>query len=137
MMRRFLEWLADTDWARARTKYVSRAGNGRIRAYSLLRIYLVRTRWFGLYLHRILGDDPDGLHDHPWDFAVLVVSGGYIEWTPTGPGHITGRIRRAGSFRFMRAESLHRLAFCDAWTLFARVRRRREWGFTEKIGVTR
>lgn len=46
----------------------------------LTRWRLVQTPWFGVYLHAIRLPDTDRhLHDHPWDFASVVLAGGYTE----------------------------------------------------------
>lgn len=36
--------------------------------------------WFGVYVHRIVDEDPGvDLHDHPWPFATVILWGGYAE----------------------------------------------------------
>src|SRR4051812_6696721 len=72
----------------------------------IVRYYLISTRWldkvtwlkpfqflsFRVVLHHMYESDDDGLHDHPWSWASLILSGGYYEQTPEGefwrpPGH--------------------------------------------------
>ena len=50
----------------------------------LRRYYLLRTKYLGIFVHEFLGDDAEGLHDHPWDFFLFVLRGGYWERTPAG-----------------------------------------------------
>ena len=45
----------------------------------LWRLYILRTPWFGVMLHKIMDDDPDCLHDHPWSFVSFILKGGYEE----------------------------------------------------------
>jgi hypothetical protein len=61
--------------------------DGRQSVY-LRRFYLVKSRWFNIFVHHIMrsDDDPDP-HDHPWWFFTLVLRGGYYDeqwrWEPT------------------------------------------------------
>jgi hypothetical protein len=49
-------------------------------ALFLDRLRLVKTPWFGVYLHLIHRPDVDpDPHDHPWFFASIVLSGSYEE----------------------------------------------------------
>lgn len=112
----------------------------------IVRYYLCSTRWldenkwlkpfrflsFRLVMHHMHESDDDGLHDHPWSWASLVLSGGYHEHTPEGvfwrpPGHL----------RFRSANAFHRLVLDPntrkgVYTLFAMGPRRREWGFLDR-----
>jgi len=43
-----------------------------------IRYRIVSTPWFSIYIHRIFKEDQDThLHDHPWDFWSIILSGGY------------------------------------------------------------
>ncbi len=112
----------------------------------LRRFGLLRTRWFRLYLHKVLRSDDDAdPHDHPWPWATLVLRGGYIDeqWTGgldqvelavTGPRGVVAREPMLpGTFRRRRAEHLHRLQLLDetrpTWTLVLVGRTARSWGF--------
>jgi len=114
----------------------------------IVRYYLLSTRWledvkwlkplhclsFRVVMHQMFESDDDGLHDHPWPWASLVLSGGYYEQTPEGkfwrpPGHL----------RFRPATAFHRLILPDnhergCFTLFAMGRKQREWGFRQPDG---
>lgn len=88
---------------------------------------IVQTPWFALYLHHILSSDDlaRGLHDHPWDFLSLILSGGYWEITPEGRTW-----RGPGSVVRHKAEDYHGVECTrPAWTLVWCGRRRRGWGF--------
>ncbi len=90
----------------------------------LTRLRFVQTPWFGIYLHQIHTKDWDRhLHDHPWRFASLVLSGAYCEkvaerpegtdlgvtrevWRDQGrmhPGQLAVRIVAEGHVRERRA----------------------------------
>ena len=105
----------------------------------LVRYYLFlrdRKRFpFNITLHKILVSDLDDLHDHPWDYATLILKGGYYEHTPEGrfwrgPGH----------FRFCTAQSLHRIKLkkdrdgneIPCWSLFFMGQKQQDWGFIRK-----
>jgi hypothetical protein len=52
----------------------------------MIRWYLIKTRWFGLFVHRFLRSDNDRhFHDHPWAFLTWLVGGGYWEHVPVDP----------------------------------------------------
>lgn len=82
--------------------------------------------------HHFLADDPQpDLHDHPWDYTTLLLTGGYREhtadgavdhWAPTA-------LRRI-------AEHAHRVELLDGpmWTLIATGPTRRRWGFHTPTG---
>jgi len=117
-------------------KFLERLGRKRI-VYDRLdnepyleRYYLFlkdRDRFpFNVFLHKFLKSDPDDLHDHPWPYFTVILRGGYYEWIPVFNGH-GAKIheyavwRRAGSFRFAKANSYHRIELdpdVTCWTLF-------------------
>lgn len=45
----------------------------------LIRYYVVRSKWFNLFIHQFLRSDRDDLHDHPWHFVTYLVKGAYTE----------------------------------------------------------
>lgn len=90
------------------------------------RYRLLRTRWGGFYLHQFLrGDEDKCLHDHPWRFVTLILSGGYTEVLPNGT-----RWRPPGTLLYRPAEHRHRVD-CDrvCWSLVFVCRKSRPWGF--------
>lgn len=98
-------------------------------------LYMKRWRFgrpdgFGVRLHHIHRPDPDQeLHDHPFDFVSVILSGGYWEETLT-----SGRLYSAGDVIFRQAETLHRLKHVapHTWTLVFRGPYRKPWGFVPR-----
>ena len=88
---------------------------------------------FNIFLHKFLKSDPDDLHDHPWAFRTLILSGGYWEFTDEG------KFWRAPlSYRYAPANTFHRveldknIPYC--WTLFIPSKSFKEWGFRTANG---
>lgn len=87
---------------------------------------------FGIYLHRFYrGDDDPALHDHPWPFGGIVLSGGYIEQK-----EFYQRWRRPGSLMFVGIRSFHRVRLDrnrskgkPVWTLVIVGPKLKRWGF--------
>lgn len=138
---RILDRMIDRIVARAkRTPYFHLPGY-------MERYWLFRTRWLSCRLHVILRSDrePD-LHDHPYDYATVILRGGYVEVRPTLPLtrlglHQTLSTEREciapGRVLLRRAESLHRLEVPSGQTcltLFFLSRKRRSWGFQTPNG---
>ncbi|MBE7465440.1 MAG: hypothetical protein HS116_18335 [Planctomycetes bacterium] len=129
-LMRFLLWLLS--WLPTETIY------GPDSSAYLIRRTLFWCPWARVYLHEIRRSDADRhLHDHPWNFASLMLAGGYFEHTPAGM-----RMVKPGQLVRHRAEDMHRIElFYDgwhpegagpvipAWTLVFCGRKRREWGF--------
>lgn len=106
-----------------------------------------------LRLHHICTEDRDHhLHDHPFDFWSLVLTGGYVEARPQqrspsfhgdlgderdpGVEWCTYTNRHAGSFTFRRACDRHRIVTVlpDTWTLVLASPLRQWWGFYTPVG---
>lgn len=79
-----------------------------------------------IHIHQIVRSDDSVFHDHEWDFASLILQGGYTEVMPEAM-----RQYNAGSLRFMRADRWHyiRLEDGDAWSLVITGPRRQHMGF--------
>ena len=123
------------------------AGDGRpyLRRYTLIHQDSLRV-----YLHEILLSDEDRhMHDHPWDFTTILLSGGYIEERPVEPQRFTKqsdggykmetvRIKWPRFSRIKhRAEDFHRIELPEGkpvWTLFFAGDKRRDWGFMTEDG---
>lgn len=106
----------------------------------LRRFYLSpRTRWlpFQVFLHHILLDDDDrALHDHPWAFVSIILSGCYREFVSAcAPRWVPyAKLRPAGSILFNKAEHTHRAEIVrPVWSLVIATRAKRIWGFHEPI----
>lgn len=111
----------------------------------LFRWYLIQTKYFRVFLHKLMRDDDDrALHDHPWPNVSILLRGEYVEVTPDFGAMPTPFARIAdmplrrrhcgpGTIIARRAIASHRLELFDqtrpVWTLFIAFRRCREWGF--------
>jgi hypothetical protein len=113
------------------------------------RYKVLENRWFSVYLHRFFRSDADRcLHDHPWPFVSVILSGGY--WEEIGcrvpdfltvdsrpPFVVERRWRRPGSVLFRRASAAHRIVIdpeMRPWSLVVVGRKSRDWGFWERSG---
>ena len=106
--------------------------NGKKRNPYMTRWKFLRLPWFGFRVHKIYRSDLDReLHDHPFTFLSLVLSGGYTEETPGGVKTYYG----PGSLIYRRATDLHRLELDEpTWTFIIRGQKCREWGFMTQKG---
>lgn len=100
----------------------------------LLRYYLINERpKLRVTLHHALLSDDAALHNHPWHWASLMLTGGYHEDSPEGRKHWP-----PGSFRTSTPEALHRLEVSkdvgEVWTLFFMGEKEQDWGFLQKDG---
>lgn len=99
---------------------------------------ILSTPWFGVYIHRIYkADDDKYLHDHPWDYWSMVLTGSYNEETETSPrpGHGKENMLVPGSCNSRRGEQFHKIKSLNSksvTTLFITGKRRRDWGY--KVG---
>lgn len=106
------------------------------------RYYLIKNEWLRVYVHEILRSDEDPeLHDHPWDFTTVLLSGGYVEEVPLNEhsNWQAGETKKVQWPRFSvirhKAEDFHRLELeKPVWTLFIAGNNRRGWGFLTKSG---
>ena len=107
---------------------------GDLNAPYLRRWHLIPpNRHLNIYLHHFCrSDEPGALHDHPWDFVSLLISGRYLEVTDT-----EATVRTPGNLALRRAEHRHRIRLftngCGiprpCWSLVITGPRRRQWGF--------
>jgi len=99
----------------------------------LVRWILFRVPAFGVYVHKLLRSDYDrALHDHPWPFLSIVLSGGYYEeHDQTTTGEKETIFNAPGRVLLRSAEWRHRVVIFGppAWTLVLVGRRSRRWGF--------
>ena len=68
----------------------------------LLRWFVVpHNKFLNVYVHKFTAsDEPQVLHDHPWWFASLVLSGSYVEHTTAGRAAGGAAVSRCGRRRF-------------------------------------
>lgn len=110
----------------------------------MVRWFLIRSRWFNLFINRILRSDKDrDLHDHPWWFLSFILWNGYLETrvqtvkTTTGQFVLERMPKRVRPFTvvFRRAKDLHRLELHKpAVTLVLTGPSVRKWGFRTRYG---
>ena len=89
----------------------------------LVRYTIISTRWFRLFVHKILRSDDDrDLHDHPWPFWTLILWGRYTEHVPILPVQFMdckmitkSRKFGPGSLIRHRASDCHRLDLEVDW----------------------
>lgn len=109
------------------------------------RYSLFETKYLSARVHQIAtGDNDQALHDHPWSFLSIVLSGGYVEELPLMPtpcwnGNVeTTRTikRKEGSISFRPASCRHRITSVEpyTWTLFIYGKFKQDWGFYTKEG---
>lgn len=93
------------------------------------RYHVIKTRWFRLRVHHIrLPDEGRHLHDHPFDFATVVIKGRYRELLADNRSHP----HLPGRWWFRQAEMPHTVTHVSkggVWTLVLTGPMRREWGF--------
>jgi hypothetical protein len=143
MKTNILGWLADR---LASEKHVITRDLAKI-PY-LTRWTLLGQRFKGdgnaVFLHRFQRSDADEMHDHPWPFISIILSGGYWENTPgpgwsNGVGPIQRRWFNPGRVLYRPARWIHSVEIPDgkeAWTLILRGKKQRSWGFWCPNGYT-
>ena len=102
----------------------------------LVRLRIVQTPWFGIYLHDIHKDDGDRApHNHPWSFVSIVLRGRYTERLypdPLGdpPGYVLQTHGARSAHRMGRAAA-HRIVDASPGlkTLILTGPRQASWGF--------
>jgi len=84
---------------------------------------------FAIRINHIKKPDADiELHDHPWDWRTIVLTGWYDEEDVNG----NIKTRMAGDTTGRRAEEFHRVTKVDesgAYTMFITFKYRNRWGF--------
>lgn len=85
---------------------------------------------FSLRIHHWLAsDDPRHFHDHPWTYYSLIISGSYIDRSPSGDLH-----RKRWSIKKFPAEHQHTVVVPKGgcWTVMLTGPEKRQWGFWVK-----
>ena len=101
---------------------------------------------FNITVHKVLKSDKPVLHDHPWNWGAMIVSGGYWEHIPviSQEGNVVGSTkewRGPGHIRFRKAKDLHWLELekdpegneIPCTSIFFMGRKCIEWGFVDWI----
>lgn len=124
----------------------------------LVRWNLFSCRYFSIKIHKILLDDYDCLHDHPWWFYTFILKGGYIEHTPkeqytdredknetfyeSSTGINRKRLIKPFTLHYRPSYWKHKLEVrrdengdkIPCYTLVFAGKRIQEWGFWNKLG---
>ena len=108
----------------------------------LVRYYLLlrdRAQFpFNVFIHKFIkGDDDKDLHDHPWGFAHIILSGGYWEYVledPTDDNNTNIRKvwRGPGYWNVAGSDHKHRIELLPGtqpWTIFIPFKQSNDWGF--------
>lgn len=100
----------------------------------LIRYIVFRCESFGFYFHKFCRSDYDrALHDHPWPFVSILLSGGYFEVHDQTLDREQERFWRPRWSVLLRpAEWRHRVQLHHeqpVWTLMIVGRKCRRWGF--------
>jgi len=97
---------------------------------------IIRTNGWSLVLHHFhQSDSTSKLHNHGWTWGLsFVLVGGYSEEKLVA-GTIVRRIVKPFSFNFIRPHDFHRVDLLeqDAWTLFLRGPRIKEWFYKDRF----
>jgi hypothetical protein len=111
-------------------KYWSCWGTGPVRFAHRPFAWLLQKMGIAVRIHVIKSSDSGrDMHDHPWSFITVLLSGSYIEETPQKI-----RVRFAGDVIFHCYTDYHRLDIPahnneQVVTLFITFRERQKWGF--------
>lgn len=88
---------------------------------------------FAVRIHHILRRDNDRhMHNHPWEFRSVILSGWYVEEYLDDLGNLQERTHRAGSTYFSPKGYYHRIKEVSPGgvrTLFITFKRNESWGF--------
>ena len=95
---------------------------------------------FNIFIHKFMkGDDDEDIHDHPWGFFHIILSGGYWEEVPIDQNDLNKGIqkiwREPGYWNCVSADYKHRIELKDdikPWTIFIPLNKRNDWGFWVK-----
>jgi hypothetical protein len=105
----------------------------------LVRLRIVQTPWFGIYLHDIYEPDRDP-HNHPWSFISIILRGQYTELFYHAP-EVHASAPREQTWRRLSAhrmgrDTAHRIvdAAPGLKTLILTGPRRGGWGFFTRDG---
>lgn len=139
-------------------------GTGEDKDIYLMRYYVIRSRFFNVFIHQFLRPDRDDLHDHPWNFLAYLVDGSYDEykWNDETKqvdktvrhnnihcrnwGDATLSRLKQNSLIFRRATDQHKVVVANTYkeaqknyaplTICVTGRTKREWGFWRETPMT-
>jgi hypothetical protein len=92
------------------------------------RFAIIESEYLSIYIHQFTQPDKDPFeHDHPWDFMLFILKGGYKEQT----NNIIHR-RNPGFIKYIKAEHRHKIVELNEETSISLAicgKRKREWGY--------
>jgi hypothetical protein len=111
----------------------------------LMRYYLFikeRSNFpFNIFIHKFLKSDEEDVHDHPWSFFHIIISGGYWEHLPEDNNNLDLGFkkiwREPGHYKYVDASYIHRVELArdkndkliQPWTIFIPFKQKFDWGF--------
>lgn len=98
----------------------------------LRRYFLIKTKWFGLFIHRIYkADDNRFPHDHPFNFWSFVLRGWYLERRYSVRGKKLIEFRNTWSLAKRKDSDIHEISVVsnDLLTLMFIRHTNKNWGF--------
>lgn len=142
-------------WCERRGKVLKITGSGGEDDIYLIRYYVLKSKWYNIFIHQFLRSDRDDMHDHPWNFVTYLVKGSYLEKRWNHETQCVDSIYRANyqdtygygpvtknRLVFRKATDQHQVVVdCDlkeaekdqaALTLFVSGPTKREWGFVRE-----
>lgn len=98
----------------------------------LLRLRIIQTPWFGIYLHRIGEPDYQDPHNHPWNFFYSVILKGWYKEELQDKEYI----RKKFSLHKITKDQYHKITDLKrpTYTLLIVGKRVQQWGFMTKNG---
>jgi len=153
-MGALLEYFSNTDMCEDNVEHTQSHTQSRTRIIMdrandkpyLLRYYLlIRNRMnfpFNVFIHKFMKGDEDDIHDHPWGFFHIILSGGYFEYiTVNDDGETLDQgmkkvWRPPGHWNIVSTKYKHKveLGAEKPWTIFIPFGKRavnEPWGFWE------
>lgn len=103
------------------------------------RYRLLNTPWLKIYVHKICQSDQDRhMHDHPWNFVSLLLSGSYREYSAVSPRwqDVKERVIAAGRMVRHHHTDAHRIRLLTphVWSLVFAYGKTRPWGYQTERG---
>lgn len=109
-----------------------RDANGKLLAR---RWYIVNSKFFGIFLNKLLASDKPPAHDHSWDGLIVALNRSYWDYRVEAGRFVRAFWRWPFLPLFRRAEEFHYIEVNGpTWILVIRFRDRREWGFQTAEG---
>lgn len=141
MFNKFMKFLVPKleEWCLRKGRLLLISGRDDPENTYLRRMFLFRSKWLSIYIHRFMRSDNDTHHDHPFAFLGYVVSGRYKESLMTEGYRPNEEVRgifpelealkdvilcptfedsyrNEGTFGYRKAEAIHRVEIDRSYT---------------------